>query len=512
MSIYSTENIEQIITRLLKKEGMSSIVPEDFKTQKENIKLHRDFKKECVKQLKQLRRELSKMNEDETLSFEEKNEKKEISIKIEELDIKIKEKSSAIDEGEKKWNEAIERHAKELLKGLRSRKLIPKIEDFLLFDKTTFRTGDLDSKVIEQLIKEDIAKHYKRKPADRNLIIEQLKSLLDNNLPKCIIRADIKSFFESIPVEKLVRKLEDDGFVSTLTIRYLKKIIGEVKDKGGVGVPRGLSFSSYLTEIYLQRTDDGIKNLPNVYFYQRYVDDIVILLSVSKTVHWPNFLKEISRYWTNIKVIFEKEELSLHEEGDKKSLIYSGKTNRNEFDYLGYKFIIDKGKLEVRLSTHRMDQYKEKISVIIKYYNTTACDNESLSGLESHHQEAWRRRKRQQPLRRLFGQLSALTGNGMLKGPKSNILCGIYYSNHHLTTLKDLEELDKTLLYKIRRDLSIPKNLFRYDDDSDPRETERKIRKILETKWSFVEGFKKRRFCNKSSYFIRLNQIDKLIR
>ena len=510
MGIYSVENIEYILRRILGNERISSIVPENFKSQKENLKSHKDSKKTYSKQLKQLRRELTKLNEDGRHACEDEDNEKKLLIQIEALEIKIKEEEIVIDEVEKEWNEAIGNYAKELLKKMRSRQLKPKIDDFVLFDKTTFKAGDLDSKVIEQLIKEDIAKHYKKKPADRNCIIEQLKGLLGNKLPKCIIRADIKGFFESVPMDKLLTKLEEEGYVSNITIGYLRMISYDVKRRGVDGLPRGLAYSSYLTEISLQKADDKIRNLPNLYFYQRYVDDIVMLFSVRNDTYPRYRINEGWRHWKSVKEIFNEEGLTLHEDNEKMAIIYSGKSNRNEFDYLGYKLIINAGELSVRLSSDRLEKYKTRISAVINHYNRTAQDNESLPDIPQSLPKGERRRKRQQPLRRLFGQLSALTGNGMLKGPKSNILTGVYYSNQYITSIVDLEELDEYLHEKINRSLRIPNNLFRYTEDCRPDLMRREIKDIIIKKWSFVDGFRNRRFCNNSSYFNRLKQIKEL--
>lgn len=511
MDIYSVENIEYAIKRLLRTEGATSIMPLQFQSIKDEIKSHRQNKEDTRKSIRQHKREIVRIQGDEYLDSEDrKQQEKEIAGLLTDLEFKKKEEKTIIDDLENKKLGEIKRYAEALLREMRAKKLIPKIDDFLLFDKTTFKAGDFKSKVVEQLVKEDIAKHYKRIPADRNTIIEQLKGLLGNRLPKYIIRADIKSFYESVPMDRLLKKLEEDGYVAAITMWYLRLIAQRVKAEGIDGVPRGLAFSAYLTEIYLQRIDDDIKKLPYLYFYQRYVDDMVLLFSVGKSVHWPYFSKELGIHWTNLKEIIDNEKLALHEEGDKKSLIYSGVSNDNEFDYLGYKFIINKGKLTVRLSSYRLDKYKNKISSIIKHYNKRAHDNESLAGIQKPLPRGVRRRKREQPLRRLFGQLSALTGNGMLKGPKSNILTGIYYSNRHLTSLEDLENLDQYLAKKIKSSLRLPNNLFRYSEESKPEETRKRIKEMMISKWSFVKGFNGRRFCNSSSYFNRLNQIKKL--
>ncbi|MDE5849130.1 MAG: RNA-directed DNA polymerase [Muribaculaceae bacterium] len=509
MNIYSAENIEYIVKRGLGKEGKSSILPEPFKSLHENLKSLKNSKKEYAKQFKRLKMDFNSLKDDVILDAGiNATQETDLSVKIDDLDAKIKETSIKIEECETNWNKAIEKYAKDLLKDIRTKKLNAKIDDFLLFDKTTFKTGDFPSKVVEQLIKDDIAKHYKRKPSDRNIIVEQLKRLLDNKLPKCIIRADIKSFFESVPMDKLLKRLENDGYVSTLTMYYLKKISQDVKAKGVDGLPRGLAFSSYLTEIYLQKADDEIRNLPNLYFYQRYVDDIVMLFSMDKKVPPKLRLNEGWKHWKCIKEIFKDEDLTLHEDGKKKCVIYSGETTKKEFDYLGYKFKINQGKLIIKLSDNRLNGYVNKIVAVINHYNETARDNESLP--DEPKEDVGRRRKRQQPLKRLFGQLSALTGNGMLKGPKSNILTGIYYSNVHITCIDDFKTLDNLLEDYITSHLDVPENLFKYDDACSPEDTVLKIKEMMIQKWSFVDGFKNRRFCKNSSYFNRLKQIKNL--
>ena len=503
MSVYSSKNIECLLKRLLIIKGINtSIIPNVFVDLEKDIKQYKSNRCEWCKKMKLARRELAQKGENEEI-----NDSPLIS-RIMDIDEEIQRMTGLISECEKKRDEEIKQYANDLLIKIRSKRIEPKLNSFELFGKLTFTTADLDSKVIEQLIKQDIARHYKRKPANRNAIIEQLRGLLGNKLPKYIIRADIKSFFESVSIDKLLRKLEEESYVSVITMGYLKKIQNDLKDKGGEGVPRGLAFSSYLTEIYLQRVDDDIRNLPKLYFYQRYVDDIVVLFAVDKDVQWQHLSKEINVHWNSLKEIFNRAKLSLHEEGDKKSLIYSEKSNKNEFDYLGYKFLIKEGKLTIRLSSNRRNRYEEKIGAIIDYYNRTAHDNQSLLNIPK--EEGKKRRKREQPLRRLFGQLSALTGNGMLKGLKSNILTGVYYSNRYLSSLEDFIALDILLRQYIEKHLEIPANMFKYNAESDPLGTIKGIKQMMIEKWSFVEGFRNKRFCKSSSYFNRLNQIKQL--
>jgi hypothetical protein len=48
------------------------------------------------------------------------------------------------------------------------------------------------------------------------------------------------------------------------------------------GVPRGVGISSYLSELYMENIDNEIRNLQDVIYYARYVDDIFIIISAFK--------------------------------------------------------------------------------------------------------------------------------------------------------------------------------------------------------------------------------------
>nr|WP_274620819.1 RNA-directed DNA polymerase [Enterobacter kobei] len=48
---------------------------------------------------------------------------------------------------------------------------------------------------------------------------------------------------------------------------------------GGKGIPRGLSISAYLAELLMYDFDNQVKDEYSVFYYARYVDDIVIVTS-----------------------------------------------------------------------------------------------------------------------------------------------------------------------------------------------------------------------------------------
>lgn len=361
-----------------------------------------------------------------------------------------------------------------------------------------FVANDINTVIICQIIKQELRKSYKLMPANMNTIIEQVKSLLDNPMPKVVVRADICKFFESIPQDKIVKKLADDGYVSQRTMKYLRRILYRCNELQGneqrIGIPRGLSFSSYLSELYLLSVDTEITNMKGVYFYKRYVDDIIMICNPS--------VATVDDYWQLLDKILTEKDLKLHHDSEKKYLaVYDKESKDSGFDYLGYHLSYSEGHLNVSMSPKRFNKYKKLIDAVFDLYSKSA---NYRKGKEEKLEAEGQQRKR--PLRKdalhcLFTRLRVLTSNGFLSGKKNYVSTGIYYSNKHLTDLSQLKELDRYLSSKIEEKECFcpPANLFNYASDNGYAENIKHIKHGLHN-FSFKTGFQKRLVYRKGYY------------
>lgn len=361
-----------------------------------------------------------------------------------------------------------------------------------------FVSKNIDTMLVCQIIKQELRRSYKLYPANMDMIIEQIKGLLDNKMPKIVIRADIHSFFESIPQNELVEKLSDDGFVSTKTVKYLKRILYTYNETANIlddkGIPRGLAFSSHLSELYMRSIDEKVRRLDGVLFYKRYVDDIFIVADPVKCS------KE--DYWESLNSIFEEKELSLHNDSEKRYLAsFDEQTNNAQFDYLGYKFVYKEGKLDICLSNKRYSKYRIMIDAIFDIYAQCShyrkkYETEIIEGHSKYcHQDA---------LRQLLERIDILTSNGLLSGRKNFVATGIYYTNKYLTDLSQLKKLDDYLSEKIdsKESFCPPSNLFNYGIDNGYEKNVTLIKNKLHS-YSFVKGFNERKI-HKSEHFGRI--------
>lgn len=317
-------------------------------------------------------------------------------------------------------------------------------------------------------------------------------------MPKIVIRADIHSFFESIPQIELVEKLSDDGFVSRKTVKYLKRILYTYNETANIldekGLPRGLSFSSHLSELYMRPIDEKVRRLDGVLFYKRYVDDIFIVADPDKCS------KE--DYWDSLNSIFEEKELNLHNDSEKRYLAYFDKqTNNAQFDYLGYKFVYKEGKLDICLSNKRYSKYRIMIDAIFEIY--AQCSHYRKK-YETENEVGHSKYCHKDALRQLFERIDILTSNGLLSGRKNFVATGIYYTNKYLTDLSQLNKLDDYLSEKIESKEAFcpPSNLFNYGQDNGYEKNVSLIKYKLH-RFSFVKGFNERKI-HKSEHFGRI--------
>lgn len=303
--------------------------------------------------------------------------------------------------------------------------------------KTIYQLDDTpENYFLNKQLQYNFRKTYKVKQANRFQIVEQLGKLLDDKFPKYIVRTDIKSFYESIPVDKIASKINEDNLLSPLSKKFIRQIIYGYKQLSGneVGVPRGIGISAYLSELYLRNIDNEIRQLKNLMYYQRYVDDIVVIF-------YPETLQDLkTNHLEDIRKIFNSNDLELNEDEEKTKVAeLSGNSSKKvDLNYLGYKYTIKDStswterKLEVSLTDVKIDRFKKKIDLTIKAYKEQVNIN----------------KRRAASL--LKSRIVFMTNNTRLTNNKGHILTGIYFSNRLITHGKNqLQELDTYLSNEI---------------------------------------------------------------
>ena len=135
--------------------------------------------------------------------------------------------------------------------------------------------------IISRVLQQKIKQVYKLNSTSRNIISSQLRNILGDRYPKIVIKADVKAFYESINFDEVIRSMEDDHLMSAQFISLLKSINFQYKQYSGQdkGVPRGIGVSAFVAEYVMRDFDKSIRSMDGLYYYARFVDDIIAIFS-----------------------------------------------------------------------------------------------------------------------------------------------------------------------------------------------------------------------------------------
>lgn len=252
-----------------------------------------------------------------------------------------------------------------------------------------------------------------------------------------VVDADLKSYFDTIPHDPLVERVEEkvsDGAVIRLLEGYLKQDVMDAmkqwKPEGGT--PQGAIVSPLLSNIYLDPLDHemGHQGIEMV----RYADDFVILCRSEAEAEEA---LELVREWTM------KAGLQLH---PIKTRIVDA-TQKGGFDFLGYHF--ERNMKWPRKKSLR--KFKESIRVKTKRTNGTSLQtiieavNRSVQGWFEYFKhshwttfaplDSWIRMRLRSFLRRRHGRRGRGRGRDHQRWPNA------FFSEHGLISLVTAHEI-----------------------------------------------------------------------
>lgn len=321
--------------------------------------------------------------------------------------------------------------------------------------KTVYGVGrDLAQVLAIRFVQKILKDVYHIEMPPRDILVAQVKSLAMDGAPKFILRADVESFYESVQHKDLLESIHQSPQLSVLVKRIITRLLGDYLKLSGTdkGLPRGIGISAYLSEIYLAYVDVEVRRHNEIFYYARYVDDMIMMFA-------PENKEAVNAYLPSFGQLLGKKGLSLNNKTQALNLMDE---QRGKFTYLGYEFDVSPSSRGVRMSAAKLKKYRERLEKSFNDYNSKVAFIP-------------RKAKRELITRSLF-----LTGNMRLFNRKSNAFIGVYYSNKHITDLSQLKGLDRYLLSKI-------------NSLTDPS-LKRKLSRM-----SFENGFSKKEFRNFST-------------
>lgn len=261
----------------------------------------------------------------------------------------------------------------------------------------------------------NIKRIYKVSQANRNSIVSQILTLLKEDIPLWVIRLDIRHFYESIDRKLLIERLVSKARLNIQSIKLLQLIDRYLTSCNANGLPRGLAISSALSEEYMRYFDLAVKRMVGVYYYARFVDDIIIFCSSKETQH---------DVWKGIALLLADLKLTLNVE---KSSCWSDTDQQEGLIYLGYTF-----------------QKKAKGKKISSHDVEVTIADKKIKMLKSRITLAFVRYSKDHDIEMLCNRIKFLTGNFTIfsKTALAPIKVGVHFNYKEITNPSQLVDLD----------------------------------------------------------------------
>ncbi|CAG8868998.1 MULTISPECIES: antiviral reverse transcriptase Drt3a [Pseudomonas] len=290
--------------------------------------------------------------------------------------------------------------------------------------KTVYGVGkDLAQILAIRFVQNILKDVYDIKMPSRDILVAQVKALAMDGSPKLILRADVESFYESIQHKDLLESIHQSPELSVLVKRIITRLLVDyvTLSRAEKGLPRGVGVSAYLSEIYLAYLDAEVRRHSEVFYYARYVDDMILMFAPAQKT-------SVDTYLTSFGELLGRKGLSLN---DKTQMLNLLDEQRGKFTYLGYEFDVSSSSRGVRMSAARLKKYRDRIEKSFNDYNAKCAFIPNKAADE------------------LVMRCMFLTGNMRLFNRKSNAFIGVYFSNKYITDFSQLQGLDRYFSAKV---------------------------------------------------------------
>ena len=215
--------------------------------------------------------------------------------------------------------------------------------------------------------------------------------------------------YDSINRKNILYKLVDDARLSYQSLMLIQTLFSDSSISAYSGLPKGLGISAVLSELYMKYFDLDFKKIDGVYYYARFVDDIIVFCSsgASQELSWKYAHDELEK----LGLEFNKD----------KSYKLTPKHPGNSFTYLGYTFQFVNNKLNVAIAQKKLNVIKTRIT------------------------KAFVRFSKDHDFDLLKLRIKFLTGNFTLYAPHTlqPIKVGIYFNYKMANDVSSLKDLDK---------------------------------------------------------------------
>lgn len=231
-----------------------------------------------------------------------------------------------------------------------------------------YRLDNLADELVLRKIGRNIKRITRVRQSNRSSIIQCLKCLCSEGVSFRLYKVDLKKFYESIQPKIFLTSIVEDTAFAPSTIKLLASFFEETARLGIPGLPRGLGLSSILSEYAMRRFDTQAAKIAGVFFYARFVDDMVFITRGDECAR--DFSKGLNRLLpTGLTTNPSKTRHHDFLPFDKKNITGI----ESEFAFLGYVFRVSRAKrdqanrisrdVEIDISEKKIRRIKTRICI-----------------------------------------------------------------------------------------------------------------------------------------------------
>lgn len=287
---------------------------------------------------------------------------------------------------------------------------IKKVDDLYMNNQPTEERRLCQELILRKLYR-NIHRIYNVRQANRNNIVKQIITLFSEDVPMWVARFDVHHFYESIDRNIILGNLVEGGRLNYQSLQLMRNLFANPVVCADNGLPRGLGISSVMSELFMKYFDLNVRKMNGVYYYARFVDDIIVFCSSKKAR---------DKVWIEVPTMLLKLGLKLNTE---KSYTWEPETDKI-VTYLGYTFTknkIQEKNVIVSIAQKKANVIKTRITrSLVRYSKDGNFDMLKLR------------------IKYLTGNFTLFSNSTLLP-----IRVGIFYNYRFATDYSVLQELDK---------------------------------------------------------------------
>lgn len=300
--------------------------------------------------------------------------------------------------------------------------------------KALYQTMLLPQELLLRKLARNVRLLTKVRQTDRDTLIRSLTAILSEGHDYRVYKLDVRHFYESLERTDILAQFERDAGFPPTSFHLLRSFFDCLSQRQIEGLPRGLAISATLSEYAMRRFDALVRARTEVYFYARYVDDIIIVTRGDETQR--SFMRFVRRSLpAGLTLNNAKCKVS---DLNAQKVAAGAAVVESTVDFLGYRFGIF---VPERLTTPRRATGR-RISIDVAPNKVTRFKTRIVLSLRQFVTD--------NSFEDLHDRLRLLTGNYNLydfnKKLRRNVGIAWNYRHVNLTPSPSLSELDRFLL------------------------------------------------------------------